>query len=211
MSTTDPLLERNRQWIAEMKTTHPSLFDKMDAGQQPEFLWIGCADSRVAPEVITDSLPGTIFVHRNIANMVVPTDYNLLSTIYYAVSALKIKDIIVCGHYGCGGIHAALSHGSYGLLDNWLGHIKDVYCHYNDELKEIDDPERREDRFAEINVKEQVRNIAKLNFIQEAWLIRGYPRIHGWIFEHSTGRLIDLNLTISSENDVDEIYRLRRS
>ena len=201
------LLQGNEVWVENIKETAPDLFEDMAEGQHPQFLWIGCADSRVPAEEITNSLPGSIFVQRNIANMVVPTDYNLLSVVNYAVKALHVKHIIVCGHYGCGGIKAAMSNSSYGLLDSWLSHIKDVFRVHQEALRKIEDQEDKEKTFVELNVKEQVMNIAKLSFIQEEWKNGEFPYIHGWVFNIEDGKLINLNITINSKDPLDEVYR----
>lgn len=206
-NTFKDLLKGNEIWVSNIKETHPDLFDSMAEGQHPQFLWVGCADSRVPAEEITNSLPGDIFVQRNIANMVVHTDYNQLSVINYAVKTLKVKHIIICGHYGCGGVRAAMSNQSYGLLDNWLAHIKDVYRDNEEELNSFDDEDQKCKRFVELNVMEQVRNVAKLQFIQEEWKKGEFPYIHGWVFKMEDGCLINLNVTVNSAESLEKIYR----
>jgi carbonic anhydrase len=206
-NTFQKLLEGNQIWVENIKKTAPDLFDSMAEGQHPNFLWIGCADSRVPAEEITNSLPGSIFVQRNIANMVVHTDYNLLSVVNYAIKALRVKHIIICGHYGCGGVKAAMSNKSYGLLDNWIAHIKDVYKLYKSELDQIKEEKEREKRFIELNVREQVSNVAKLAFVQEEWKKSEFPYVHGWVFDVETGGLINLDMTINSADHLDELYR----
>jgi len=206
-NTFQELLNGNEIWIQNIKESAPGLFDDMSEGQHPQFLWVGCADSRVPAEEITNSLPGSIFVQRNIANMVVHTDYNLLSVVNYAVTQLEVKHIIICGHYGCGGIKAAMSNASYGLLDNWLVHLKDVYHKYRSELDEIADPIEREKHFIETNVKEQVRNVAKLAFVQQSWKKNEFPYIHGWVFNIENGKLINLNTSINNADQLEELYR----
>ncbi len=201
------LLEGNEVWVKNIQETMPDLFTDMSEGQHPNFLWIGCADSRVPAEEITNSLPGAIFVQRNIANMVVHTDYNLLSVVNYAVKALHVKHIIVCGHYGCGGIKAAMGNSSFGLLDNWLAHIKDVYKMNKAELDQIQEEEDRWQRFVELNVAEQVSNIAKLAFIQQEWKNGEFPYIHGWVFNIENGVLKNLNLTINAADHLDPVYQ----
>ena len=203
----EKLLSGNQIWINEVSEKAPGIFDEMAEGQSPEFLWIGCADSRVPAEEITSSLPGSIFVQRNVANMVIHTDYNLLSVVNYAVKALGVKHIIICGHYGCGGVKAAMSNASYGLLDNWLAHIKDVYRLHAKELDAIEDEEERYKKFIETNVREQVLNVAKLAFIQEEWKKGEFPYIHGWIFDVEDGNIHNLNLSINSADQLEEVYR----
>lgn len=201
------LLEGNKLWVKNINKTSPNLFDEMAEGQHPPYLWIGCADSRVPAEEITNSLPGSIFVQRNVANLVVHTDYNLLSVVNYAITALKVQHIIICGHYGCGGIKAAMGNSSYGLLDNWLAHIKDVYRVHQQELDGIQDEDERYKRFIELNVKEQVGNMAKLAFIQEEWKESEFPYIHGWVFNIENGTIIDLDMTINSAEGLEQIYQ----
>ena len=201
------LLKRNEDWVSNAKAEKPELLEAMAAGQSPEYLWIGCADSRVPAEVVTNSDPGAIFVQRNVANMVVHTDYNLLSVVNYAVKALGVKHIIICGHYGCGGVKAAMGNGSLGLLDNWVAHIKDVYDQNSSELDAIGDENARWNRFVELNVKAQVENMAKLSFIQEEWKSGTSPKIHGCVFDIADGSLRDLGMTIDSADALSSVYR----
>lgn len=201
------LLSRNEAWVHRMQQNEPDLFDRMGAGQQPPFLWIGCADSRVPAEEVTQSLPGTIFVQRNVANLVVPTDYNLLSVVNYAVKTLRVRHMIVCGHYGCGGVKAAMSNASFGLLDNWLAHIKDVYQAYQAELDGMADEDARYRRFIELNVQAQVNNLAKLSFVQDEWKESRSLQLHGWVFDIETGRLKDLGMSVSSADHLASVYR----
>ena len=203
------LLEGNEAWIKNIGRFKPSIFEEMAEGQHPPYLWIGCADSRVPAEEITNSLPGSIFVQRNVANMVVHTDYNLLSVVNYAVKALKIKHIIICGHYGCGGIKAAMSNASYGLLDNWLAHIKDVYISNKEEIDSVEGEVEKWKKYVEVNVKAQVDNVARLAFIQEEWKNGEFPYIHGWVFDVETGKIKDLGLTINTADHLDEVYRFK--
>lgn len=207
MNTFKELLEGNEIWVKDIQQKAPDLFDDMAEGQHPQFLWIGCADSRVPAEEITNSLPGSIFVQRNVANLVVHTDYNLLSVVNYAVKNLHVKHIIICGHYGCGGVKAAMGNASYGLLDNWLTHIKDVYKTHRKELDGIADEEARYRKLVELNVQEQVSNTAKLAFIQEEWKQGEFPYIHGWVFNIEDGCLNNLGLTVNSADQLDEVYR----
>lgn len=206
-NTFQTLLDGNEIWVRNINETVPDLFSKMSDGQHPQFLWIGCADSRVPAEEITNSLPGAIFVQRNIANMVVHTDYNLLSVVDYAVNVLNVKHIIICGHYKCGGIKAALGKNSYGLLDNWLGHIKDIYEKHKSTLLSIDNRTDREQKFVELNVMEQVKNTAKLSFIQKRWKKSEFPYIHGWVFNVDNGALLNLNVSMNSTKNLDEIFQ----
>jgi len=197
--------------VSNIKKRSPDLFSELAEGQHPTYLWIGCADSRVPAEEITNSLPGQIFVQRNIANMVVHTDYNLLGVVNFAVKTLKVKHIIICGHYDCGGIKAAMGNESFGLLDNWLAHLKDVYKNYAAELNAIDDPEKRSRRFVELNVREQIDNLAKLAFIQEEWQEGQFPYIHGWVFNVENGALINLDMTINSASHLDDVYLYKKN
>lgn len=203
------LLEANKQWAENQHALQPDLFNEMAAGQHPTYLWIGCADSRVPAQQITGSSPGSLFVQRNVANMVVHTDYNLLSVVNYAIKALKVQHIIVCGHYGCGGIKAAMGNKSYGLLDNWVAHIKDVYCHNQAEIEAVEGEKERWDKFVEVNVREQVRNLARLSFVQEEWKEGEFPYIHGWVFDIENGLLKNLDLTINSTDSLDAVYRFQ--
>jgi carbonic anhydrase len=182
------LLDNNQAWVAEMLATDDQYFEKMATGQQPHFLWIGCSDSRVPPDQITKTHPGEIFTHRNIANLVVQTDMNLLSVLQYSVEVLKVEHIIVCGHYGCGGVRAAMGDHQYGLIDNWIRQIKDTQNYYWAQLKELPEPER-ENRLVELNVIEQVYNLGKTNIIQNAWRDHQAPALHGWVYDIKTGRI----------------------
>lgn len=204
------LLEGNRKWVKEMIDKDPKYFDTLAAGQSPEILWIGCSDSRVPANQITGTQPGDIFVHRNIANMVVHSDMNLLSVLDYSVNVLKVKHVIVCGHYGCGGVKAALGNNQNGLVDNWLRHIKDVYRTYGDELDAIENEEERFKRLVELNVTEQVFNVSKTSIIQNNWKDRNYPMIHGWVYSLETGLIKDLNVSITNQSDLPPIFRVIR-
>lgn len=183
------LLLENKAWAREMVERNPAVFEKMAQGQKPNFLWIGCSDSRVAPDEICQTRPGEMFIHRNVANVVVHTDMNLLSVLQYAVEVLEIKHIIVCGHYGCGGIHAAMGNKSFGLIDTWLRHIKDIYRLHEQELNGIEDETQRANRLVELNVREQMFNIAKTSIIQKSWKNNQRPSIHGWIYRLHDGIL----------------------
>lgn len=207
MQVYNSLLEGNRQWVKEMIDKDPNFFDTLAQGQNPEVLWIGCSDSRVPANQITGTHPGDIFVHRNIANVVVHSDMNLLSVLDYAVNVLKVKHVIVCGHYGCGGVRAAMGNGQNGIVDNWLRHIKDVYRTYSDELDAIGNEEDRLKRLVELNVIEQVFNVSKTSIIQNNWKDRKYPVIHGWVYSLETGLIKDLNVSIDNQRDLPPIFR----
>jgi len=205
--TIKDLLNGNVTWVKNTLKHAPDFFDRLSKGQSPKFLWIGCADSRVPATEITNALPGSIFVQRNIANMVVHTDSNLLSVVYYAVKVLKVKHIIVCGHYGCGGVQAAMSNNPFGFLDNWLMHIKDVYRLHREELDGIKDEQKRFDRYVELNVQEQVGNLAKISFVQEEWEKGEFPYIHGWVYSLKDGLLNDLEVTMNSNDGLEKVYQ----
>lgn len=203
------LINGNKAWVDAINKDNPDFFDKLSQGQSPQFLWIGCADSRVPATQITDALPGSIFVQRNIANMVIHTDANLLSVVYYAVKVLRVKHIIVCGHYGCGGVQAAMTSNKYGFIDNWLMHIKDVYRTHEAELDGIKDEQKRFDRFVELNVQEQVGNLAKVSWIQEEWDEGEFPHIHGWVYSLKDGLIKDLKVSMNSNEGLDKVYRYK--
>ncbi|WP_258105141.1 carbonate dehydratase [Marinoscillum sp. MHG1-6] len=201
------LLSGNEVWVRNTLKVKPDFFEKLAEAQHPQFLWIGCSDSRVPATEITNTVPGSIFVHRNIANMVVHTDTNLLSVVNYAVEVLKVKHIIVCGHYGCGGVKAAMTNGDYGYLNNWLLHIKDVYRLHEKELDGIADEGERFDRFVELNVQEQVRDLAKVSFIQDKWKSGEFPHIHGWVYSLKDGLIKDLGVAINSSESLENVYK----
>lgn len=207
MKAIDNLKQGNVEWVEKIKQQDPKFFDELAKGQSPEFLWIGCSDSRVPATEITGTMPGSIFVQRNIANMVVNTDTNLLSVVYYAVKALKVKHIIVCGHYGCGGVKAAMSNERLGFIDNWLVNIKNVYKMHSKELDAVEDEDKRFDRFVELNVIEQVQNLAKVSFIQEDWDNGEFPYIHGWVYGLKDGLVRDLDCTINSNEGLQRVYQ----
>ncbi len=208
MKTYDNLLAGNKLWVKEMLEQDPQFFDRLSKGQSPKVLWIGCSDSRVPANQITRTNPGEIFVHRNIANMVVHSDMNLLSVLDYAVNILEVKHVIVCGHYGCGGIKAAMGNGQYGLVDNWLRHIKDVYRLHSTELDNITDEEVKLNRFTELNVIEQVFDLSKTSIIQNSWRSRNEPMVHGWVYELKTGIIKDLEVSLDSKSKLPGIYHL---
>jgi len=182
------LLRNNEAFVAEQRRLDPAYFDKLAAGQHPRFLWIGCSDSRVPPDRITGTHPGDMFVHRNIANLVVQTDMNLLSVLQYAVEVLEVEHVIVCGHYGCGGVKAAMGQARHGLIDNWLRTLKDTQQYYWKSLEPLDEGARH-DRLVELNVVEQVYNLGKTSIVQGAWAKAGRPHLHGWVFDLASGYL----------------------
>lgn len=208
MESYEKLLLQNQAWVQEKLEHDPSYFKELSKVQTPEFLWIGCSDSRVPANEITNTSPGEVFVHRNIANMVVHTDLNMLSVLQYAVQVLKVKHVIVCGHYGCGGVKSAISHQELGLINKWLRNIKDIYHMHRDELNGIEDEDRRLARLVEINVQEQVNNLTKTSIIQRAWYETGYPYIHGWVFALEDGRLKELCMK-GPDSEMDDIYRFQ--
>jgi len=197
MKTLKHLFERNRDWAQSVKRESPDFFSQLARQQDPEYLWIGCSDSRVPANEIVNLPPGEVFVHRNIANVVVHTDLNCLSVIQYAVDVLKVKHIIVCGHYGCGGIKAALENHEHGLIDNWLRHIKDVYRFNAEQLDPLNHADRLE-RLCELNVAEQVINVCNSTIVQRAWKRGAELAVHGWVYSIENGILKDLETDISS-------------
>ena len=201
------LLADNKAWAKERTSSDPEFFKRLSELQTPEFLWIGCSDSRVPANEITGTQPGEIFVHRNIANLVVHTDVNLLSVLQFAVVHLKVKHVIVCGHYGCGGIKASMSNHDYKqVLNMWLRHIKDVYSLYRNELDSMVDIERRADRLTELNVKEQVLHLAKTSIIQRAWAEEQRPHLHGWVYGLKDG-LINPVFEMGPGSPIDPLYK----
>lgn len=200
------LFDNNRQWAEKIEAAHPGFFRTLAAQQTPEYLWIGCADSRVPANEIVGLLPGEIFVHRNVANVVVHTDLNCLSVLQFAVDVLKVKHVIVCGHYGCGGVKAALEKQEHGLIDNWLRHISDVQRKHNTALRELDSQQEKLDRLCELNVIEQVFNVCQTTVVQGAWGRNQPLCVHGWIYGLNDGLLRDLDVTISSVGEMDSIY-----
>ena len=200
------LLESNRAWAAQMTARDPEFFARLSRQQTPEYLWIGCADSRVPANEIVDLMPGEMFVHRNVANVVVHTDLNCLSVIQYAVEALKVKHIIVCGHYGCGGVRAALMNSKLGLIDNWLRHVQDVREKHEAQLAALGDEAARLDRLCELNVVEQVVNVCQTTVVQNAWGGGQEVAVHGWIYGLRDGLLRDLDLSIAGPEELAERY-----
>ena len=202
------LLENNKRWVADQLAIEPNYFEKLADSQNPEYLWIGCSDSRVPANQITGTLPGDIFVHRNIANMVIHSDMNMLSVLSYAVEVLKVKHIIVCGHYGCGGVLAAMENKQFGLIDNWLRHIKDVYRLHFKELDAITNTKDRADRLVELNVIEQVQDLGKTSIVQNAWKREQPLHIHGWVYDVKDGIIKDLGMNFKSTSDLHSVYHL---
>ena len=204
------LFNNNRAWAENVRSTDPDYFERLSQQQTPRYLWIGCADSRVPANQITGLAPGEVFVHRNIANIVNHTDFNSLSVIEYAVVYLKVSHIIVCGHYGCGGVQAAMQNNRLGLIDNWLRHIRDVRLQHRSELERLDEGAAL-DRLCELNVLEQVRNVAGTTIVQEAWDRGQELAVHGWIYRLRDGLLNDLEYCVSNPEEVSHIYRLAES
>lgn len=205
MKDWEKLLLQNKAWAADKLQSDPGYFYKLSADQKPKYLWIGCSDSRVPAEDITGCEPGEMFLHRNIANVVVHTDLNLMSVLQYAVEKLNVQHIIVCGHYGCGGVKAALTHESYGLLNKWLRNLKDVYRLHREELDGIDDIEQRTDKLVELSVFEQVHNIAQTSIVQKAWREEKRPIIHGWVYSMKDGILHEI-FHMEPGSPIDPIY-----
>ena len=206
MKPYEKLLLENKLWASEKKKIDPEYFSRLSHLQTPEFLWIGCSDSRVPANEITGTQPGEIFVHRNVANMVVHTDLNLLTVLDYAVRVLKVQHIIVCGHHGCGGIRAAMTNHDMGIANKWLRNIKDVYRYHRDEVDEIQEEELKIDKMVELNVKEQVMNLAKTSIIQRSWKYENRPQLHGWVYDLKDG-IIDPICEMPAGSMLLDIYQ----
>lgn len=204
------LLLQNKAWVERRNQEDPEFFSRLANQQHPKFLWIGCSDSRVPANQITGTDPGEVFVHRNIANMVVHSDMNMLSVIDYAVNVLMVEHVIVCGHYGCGGVRAAMGQKQFGIIDNWIRHIKDVYRFYEKELDAIKDPQARENRFIELNVIEQVYHLCKTSIIQNAWQKRQGPYVHGWCYNVADGIIKDLDVTFHDNSELPNVYKFEK-
>ena len=202
------LLLANRAWVKERVRLDPNYFEKRAGNQSPEFLWIGCSDSRVPSEEITGAEPGELFVHRNIANMLVDGDFNLLSVLQYAVDVLKVKHVIVCGHYNCGGVKHAMTHQEFGPINKWLSNLKELYVAHKQQIDSLAEPQERWDLLGELNVKQQVQNLGNSDVIQRAWLLGQGPIIHGWIYNLRTGYLNELT-HLNPQSKLDEIYPLQ--
>ncbi len=206
MKAYEKLLLENKAWAREQKITDPEFFERLSKQQAPKFLWIGCSDSRVPADKITGTEPGEIFVHRNIANLVVNTDINLLSVLQYSVEVLKVEHVIVCGHYGCGGVKAAMGNTHLGIIDNWLKELKDVYRFNRQEIDEIADEEQRTNRMVELSVKEQIFNLSKTSIIQKAWKERQAPQLHGWVYGLNNGLIKPIH-DMDHTSEMDELYK----
>ena len=206
MKEYNQLLLANKAWAQEKLNLDEEYFQNLAKDQKPLFLWIGCSDSRVPAEEVTNTQPGEVFVHRNVANLVVHTDMNLLSVLQYAVEVLKVEHVIVCGHYGCGGVKAAMGNTDLGLINKWLRNIKEVYDKHNYELKNVSDETQRFDRLVELNVEEQVKNLSKTTIIQKAWSNRDLPHLHGWVFDMKTGIIKEV-INIEAHAHIDDIFK----
>lgn len=204
----DDCFAANRRWAKDTVAEDPDFFKRLEALQSPDLLWIGCSDSRLPPNEIIGRAPGELFVHRNVANLVEHTDVNCLSVLQYAVDVLRVKHIIVCGHYGCGGIRAAMAAQPLGLIDNWLRHVRDVHLWNREELAAIADPEKRANRLAELNVEAQVANVCHTTIVQDAWSRKQELSIHGWIYALSDGLIRDLGMHIAAIEQIPPEYRL---
>lgn len=205
------ILDNNKKWVETSLALDPDYFQNLAERQTPPLLWIGCSDSRVPANEIVGAKPGEVFVHRNIANMVIHSDMNMLSVLDYAVNVLKVKHIIVCGHYGCGGVQAAMNNQSIGIIDNWIRHIKDIYRLHKTYLDGIENETERFNAFVEVNVKEQVFDLAKTSIVQSAWKAGQELTLHGWAYGLNSGFVTDLDVNFSSDVDLDEVYQLKFS
>jgi carbonic anhydrase len=205
------ILDNNKKWVESQLALDPDYFKDLSKGQNPPLLWIGCSDSRVPANEIIGAKPGEVFVHRNIANMVIHSDMNMLSVLDYAVNVLKVQHIIVCGHYGCGGVKAAMGNQSIGLIDNWIRHIKDIYRLHEEYLNTFENDEERFNRFVEINVQEQVFDLSKTSIVQNAWKNGQELTLHGWAYGLNSGYVTDLGVNMTSNDNLDEVYRLKFS
>lgn len=211
MTTYDQIFENNKAWLESKKATDKEFFEKLAKEQHPDYLYIGCSDSRVTAEDMMGAGPGEIFVHRNVANLVNSTDLSVMSVINYAVRHLGVKHVVVCGHYNCGGVKAAMMPKDMGILNPWLRNIRDVYRLHKDELNAIADEHQRYNRLVELNVQEQCVNVIKTAAVQQEYVKKGYPTVHGWVFDIQTGRLIDLKLDFKKLlHDIQEIYDLTK-
>lgn len=207
----EQLIKSNHRWAAQFERSNPGIFDKLARQQNPDYLWIGCSDSRVPANTIVGLQPGEVFVHRNVANLVNHSDLNVLSVLEYAVKVLEVKDIILCGHYGCGGVKAALENSEHGIVDNWLRAIKDIYRAHSKHFHEVECEREEVDLLCELNVKEQVRNICHTSIVQNAWLEGRELCVHGVIYGVENGILKDLNVTTCSIEEIEAIYQLNET
>lgn len=208
MSELEYLFRNNRHWASRLRSYDPEFFHELAEQQSPEFLWIGCSDSRVPANDIVGLMPGELFVHRNVANLMVHSDINGLSVLQFAVDVLKVRHIIVCGHYGCGGVRAAMQQQELGLIDNWLRHIRDIYRKHQHELDALPQESRRLDRLCELNVLEQVNHVCETSIVQNAWARGQELSVHGWIYAINDGHLRDLHLSINSQEQVHTLYQV---
>jgi len=206
--TYEGLLQGNKDWVAATLNEDPGFFDRLSAGQKPPVLWIGCSDSRVPANQITNTNPGDIFVHRNIANVVVNTDMNMLSVLDYAVNVLEVEHVIVCGHYGCGGVEAALTNKQFGIIDNWLRNIKDAYRLHHKELDAIEDHKTKCNRMVELNVMEGVFNLTKTSIVQNRWANGKKLSVHGWVYSLQTGLIKDLDVSADSSSNMSKVFKV---
>jgi len=209
VKTLKDCFEANRKWAERMRQRDPGFFERLVRAQKPELLWIGCSDSRLPPDKLLERLPGEIFVHRNVGNVVVHTDLNCLSVLQYGIEVLNVRHVIVCGHYGCGGVTAAMTPQPLGLIDNWLRHIRDVYMANRAELDAIAVPLARENRLCELNVAAQVANVCHTTIVQDAWRRGQSLTVHGWIYDLKDGLLRDLDLVVESTEQIPAAYRIR--
>lgn len=207
MSNLSHVFDQNKEWAQGVAAQDKQFFERLAAGQSPKILWIGCADSRVPPARVCGLSPGEVFVHRNVANLVVHTDLNCLSVVQYAVEVLKVSDVVICGHYGCGGVQAALGDQSHGLIDNWLRNIKDTAFERRQELQSLEG-QAKKDRMCELNVERQVKNLCHTSIVQDAWKRGQQLAVHGWIFRLSDGSLRDLELTVEGADKMPEPFKL---
>ncbi|MDE3045781.1 MAG: carbonate dehydratase [Verrucomicrobiota bacterium] len=203
------LFQNNEKWAAEKTKQDPNYFKRLAKDQDPHFLWIGCSDSRVPANEIVGLEPGELFVHRNVANICPHTDFNCLSVLEFAVNMVHVEHVIICGHYGCSGVKAAMEDHHLGLVDNWLRNIRDVHARHKEELDAIQDPHLRHNRLVELNVLQQVLNVCHTTIVQEAWANHRSLYIHGWVYDLESGRLKDLNSCFSSLDQVEEVYRIQ--
>jgi len=206
--TYDGLLQGNKDWVAATLAEDPAFFDRLSAGQKPPILWIGCSDSRVPANQITNTVPGDIFVHRNIANVIVHTDMNMLSVLDYAVNVLEVEHVLVVGHYGCGGVNAAMGAKQFGIIDNWLTNIRDVYRLHFDELDALTDEKQRFDKLVELNVIEGVSNLTKTSIVQNRWANGKKLGIHGWVYSLETGLIKDLEVSALSNDNISKVFKM---
>ena len=211
MGVLQPLLEKNKRWAEKIKEINPDFFDKLAQQQSPDYLWIGCSDSRVSANQILDLLPGEVFVHRNIANVVVHSDLNCLSVIQFAIEVLQVKHIIVCGHYGCGGIKAAIGRKEHGLVDNWLRHIRDVHRYHKDEIDKLEDDIEKLNLLCEKNVIEQVANVCASSSVQKAWQENKKLSVHGLIYDVKDGLLKDLDVSVTQAEQLSIAHQINYS